>query len=203
MLLAELLAGGLCVALVAYDWRRFRRLTASDCRYGCPVARADDPFPAGPDHALPARFGPDGLLRLDHGIARLFPDERRVLLHPQSGRGSSRFRTAWPIKGALELRGDRWHCVKLMPWSSAVLTLLWFAIVGIGTLAFVIRFLTEGDSFSLGSLLLVLGVTGVGLLVLAFGLATVSLAYRLEDQRLMEAYRELRAALSEPTSETR
>jgi hypothetical protein len=203
MLLAEFLAGCLCVALVAYDWRRFQRLTVADCRYGCPVARADDTVPVEPDRALPARFGPDGLLRLDHGIARLFPDERRVLLHPQSGLGSSWFRTAWPIKGALELRGDRWHCVKLMPWSSAVLTVLWLAVVGIGTSAFVIRFLMEGDSLSLGSLLLVLGVTGVGLLVLAFGLVTVSLAYRLEDQRLMEAYQELRVALSGSTNETR
>jgi len=88
------------------------------------------------------------------------------------------------------------RCVKLMPWSSALLTLLWFAIVGVGTLAFVVRFLTGDDAFSLGSLVLGLGVTAVGLLVLVFGLVTVSLAYRLEDQRLMQAYQELRAVLA-------
>ena len=90
----------------------------------------------------------------------------------------------------------RLRCVKLMPWSAAVLTLLWFAVVGIGTLAFVIRFLAGDDAFSIGSLLLVMGVTAVGLLVMVFGLVTVSLAYRLEDQRLMQAYGELRAVLA-------
>ena len=90
----------------------------------------------------------------------------------------------------------RLHCVKLMPWSSALLTLLWFAVVSIGTLAFVVRFLADDDAFSLGSLLLGLGVTAVGALVLVFGLVTVSLAYRLEDQRLMQVYQELRAVLT-------
>jgi hypothetical protein len=66
-----------------------------------------------------------------------------------------------------------------------------------------VRFLTGDDAFSLGSLLLVLGITGVGLLVLVFGLVTVSLAYRMEDQRLMDVFRELRTALSQPTNETR
>ena len=200
MLLAGLFAGCLFVALVAGDWWQFWRLTASAGRYGCPVARAEDTVPVEPDHILPALFGPDCLLQLDHGIARFFPDERRILLRQKSSRDSSRFRTAWPLKGTIELDRDgnqaRLRCVKLMPWSSAVLTLLWFAVVGVGTLAFVVRFLAGGDAFSLGSLLLVLGVTGVGLLVLAFGLVTVSLAYRLEDHRLMEAYRELRAVLA-------
>lgn len=188
------------VALVAADWWQFRRLTAEAGRYGCPVAHAEDTVPVEPDHLLLTRFGVDGLLQLDHGIARFFPTERRILLRPQPGRSASRFRTAWPLKGAIELDGGdgraRLRCVKLMPWSSATLTLLWFALVGLGTLAFVVRFLTGDDAFALGSLLLIVGVTGVGLLVLAFGLVTVSLAYRLEDQRLMEVYRELRTALS-------
>lgn len=207
MLLAGLFAGCLLVALVAGDWWQFRRLTAAAGRYGCPVARAEDTIPVEPDHLLSARFDADGLLRLDHGIARLLPTEHRILLRPQSGPASSRFRTAWPLKGTIELDGGnglaRLRCLKLMPWSSAVLTLLWFAVVGLGTLAFVVRFLTGDDAFSLSSLLLVLGVTGVGLLVLVFGLVTVSLAYRLEDQRLMEVYRELRMALSRPTNEMR
>ena len=200
MLLAELFAGCLCVAMVAADWWQFWRLTASAGRYGCPVARAEDTLPVEPDRILPARFGPDGLLQLDHGIARVLPDERRILLRSQPSRFSSRFHTAWPLKGAIEWdREDgtlRLRCVKLMPWSSALLTLLWFAIVGVGTLAFIVKFLAGDDGLSLGSLLLVLGVTAVGLLVLVFGLVTASLAYRLEDQRLMEVYRELRAALT-------
>jgi hypothetical protein len=137
----------------------------------------------------------------------VLPDERRILLRSQPSRFSSRFHTAWPLKGAIEWdREDgtlRLRCVKLMPWSSALLTLLWFAIVGVGTLAFIVKFLAGDDGLSLGGLLLVLGVTAVGLLVLVFGLVTASLAYRLEDQRLMQVYQELRSALSRPTSEMR
>jgi len=207
MLLAELFAGCLCVAMVAADWWQFWRLTASAGRYGCPVARAEDTLPVESDQILSVRFNPDGLLQLDHGIARVLPDERRILLRSQPSRFSSRFPTAWPLKGAIEWDREggalRLCCVKLMPWSSALLTLLWFAVVGVGTLAFIVKFLTDDDGLSLGSLLLVLGVTAVGLLVLVFGLVTASLAYRLEDQRLMEVYRELRAALSRPTNEMR
>ena len=207
MLLAGLFAGCLFVALVAGDWWQFRRLTPEGGRYGCPVARAEDAVPFESDHLLSARFGADGFLQLDHGIARFLPAGRRILLHCRSGRTASRFRTAWPLKTTIELEETgsqvRLRCVKLMPWSSALLTLLWFGVVAIGTLAFVIRFVAGGDAFSLGSLLLVLGVSGVGLLVLVFGLVTVSLAYRLEDQRLMDAYRELRAALDQPTGEMR
>lgn len=200
MLLAELFAGCLAVAMVAADWWQFWRQTASAGRYGCPVARAEDSLPSESVSDLATRFKPDGLVQLDHGIARVFPDERRMLFRSQPGRFSSRFRTAWPLKGAVEWdREDgvlRLRCVKLMPWSSAVLTLLWFAVVGIGTLAFVVKFLTGSDGLSLGSLLLVLGVTAVGLLVLVFGLVTVSLAYRVEDQRLMQVYRELRSVVT-------
>ena len=199
MLLAGILAGCLFAALVAGDWWRFSRPTVPAGRYGCPVARAEDILPVESEETWTARFHPDDRLTLDHGIARWFPDKQCILLFPQSSRSSPRFRTAWPLKGVIEVDEAggrvRLRCVKLMPWSAAVLTLLWFAIVGVGTLAFVIRFLTGGDAFSLGSLLLVLGVTGVGLLVLVFGLVTVSLAYRLEDQRLMQAYGELRAVL--------
>ena len=47
-----------------------------------------------------------------------------------------------------------------------------------------------------GSLMLGAGIVGVGLLVFVFGLVTVAMAYRLEDQRLMLAYQELRTALA-------
>lgn len=208
MLLAGLFAGCLFVALVAGDWWQFWRLHPEAVGYGCPVARAADSLTATPTPELSACFDADGLLRLDHGIALIVPGERRILLRPRSGRLSApRFRTAWPLKGSIDLRldGERanLHVVKRMPWSSALLTMLWFGIVGVGTLAFVVRFLAEGDAFGLGSLLLVLGVSGVGLLVLAFGIVTVSLAYRLEDQRLMDAFRELRSVLEHPTGERR
>ncbi len=200
MLLAGLFAGCLFVALVAGDRWRFSQTTASAVRYGCPVARAEETVPEGAAHRLAARFAPDDHVSLEHGSARWFPSERSLLLKPQSPPGQARFRTAWPLKGVLELDEEagavRVRCVKLMPWSSALLTLLWFAVVGIGTLAFVVRFLTGGDAVTLGGVLLGLGVTAVGLLVLVFGLVTVSLAYRLEDHRLMQAYLELRAVLA-------
>lgn len=200
MLLAGLFAGCLFVALVIGDWWRFSRTTASASRYGCPVARAEETVPEDAAHRLAARLTPDGLLPLEHGLAQFFQVEQHILLKPQSQRDQARFHTAWPLKGMVELDtaggAVRVRCVKLMPWSSALLTLLWFAVVGIGTLAFVARFLAGGDAVTLGSILLGLGVTGVGLLVLVFGLVTVSLAYRLEDQRLMQAYQELRAVLA-------
>ncbi len=199
MLLAGLFAGCLFVALVAGDWWRFSRMTTAG-RYGCPVARAEETVPEGAANRLATRSAPDGHVSLEHGFARWFPSARSVLLKPQSPQSQARFRTAWPLKGILELDEEagavRLRCVKLMPWSSALLTLLWFAVVGVGTLAFVVRFLTGGDAVTLGSVLLGLGVTGVGLLVLIFGLVTVSLAYRLEDHRLMQAYQELRAILA-------
>jgi hypothetical protein len=155
--------------------------------------------PEGAAYRLAARLPPDGLLSLEHGAVRFFPSEQHILLKPHSQRSQARFRTAWPLKGALELDAGvgavRVRCVKLMPWSSVLLTLLWFAVVGVGTLAFVVRFLAGGDTVTLAGVLLGLGVTGVGLLVLVFGLVTVSLAYRLEDHRLMQAYQELRAIL--------
>jgi hypothetical protein len=200
MLLAGLFAGFLFVALIAGDWWWFSRSNASAGRYGCPVARAEDTLPVESKWTPASRFDPSGRLSLDHGAARFFPDERLILLRPQSSRFSSRFPTAWPLKATIAAQEHdgtmRLHCIKLIPWSSALLTLLWFAIVSIGTLAFVVRFLTGDDAFSLGSLLLVLGVSAMGVLVLAFGLVTVSLAYRLEDQRLMLVYQELRAALT-------
>ncbi|HMW84865.1 MAG TPA: hypothetical protein PKD65_02530, partial [Nitrospira sp.] len=49
-----------------------------------------------------------------------------------------------------------------------------------------------GGLESLGSVLLGIGVTGVGLIVVAFGLLTVTVAYRIENTRLMLVYTELR-----------
>jgi hypothetical protein len=198
MLAIELLAGCVALVLIIDDWRRFLHPTASASRYGCPVARIEDAIPCAP--GLAARFGPDGHLQLEHGSARWFPGERHLLLHPHAGRMPAPFRTAWPLKGAIDLAPGngrtRLRCVKLMPWSSAVLTVAWFGVVGIGTLTFVIRFFAGDGAVTLGGLMLLLGVAAVGLLVLAFGLVTVALAYRLEDQRLMWAYEELRPVLA-------
>ncbi|WP_447975177.1 hypothetical protein [Nitrospira sp. Kam-Ns4a] len=200
MLLAGLFGGLLLVALVLGDWIHFTSLTAPASRYGCPVARREDRLPLAAVSAAAARFGPQDVLALPHGIARLFRKERRILLRPQYRLFALRFRTAWPIKGSIELVTDgeaaRLVCAKRVPWSSAVLTLAWFAVVTVGTVAFVVAYLLNGGLSSLLGVLLGLGIAGLGLLVLAFGLIVVSLAYRLEDHRFMQAYEELRAALT-------
>jgi hypothetical protein len=197
--LVGLFAGSLFLLMVLGDWRHFTRWTLSSSHYGCPVARAEDTIQNRPLESLAGLFNADGVLPLDHGLARFFPDERRILFAPRTHKSLSRFCTAWPLKSALTLEADganlRLRCVKLMPWSSALVSLLWFALVGVGTLAFVVKFLLDGGAASLSSLLMGAGIVGVGLLVFVFGLVTVALAYRLEDQRLMLAYQELRAAL--------
>ena len=43
-------------------------------------------------------------------------------------------------------------------------------------------------------------IIALAALVLAFGLVTVALAYRLEDSRLMKVYGELRDAIALPIS---
>ena len=68
---------------------------------------------------------------------------------------------------------------------------------GAVTLGFIIAFAADGGFTSFSGALMGLGIMGIGLLVLAFGVVVVALAYRLEDSRLTEAYRELMSALAE------
>jgi hypothetical protein len=79
-----------------------------------------------------------------------------------------------------------------MPWSSALMTFLWFALVSIGSMAFMVQYAMDGGFASLGGTLTGIAVIALAALVLAFGLVTVALAYRLEDSRLMKVYSELR-----------
>ena len=207
MLLAGVLGITLFLALVLGDWFHFTSLTAAASRYGCGIARLDDRLPLTPFPFVIERFDSNGLLHLPHGVARFFLDQRRILLRPQYQFFALRFRTAWPLNGSIDLdpEGDatRLTCVKRVPWSSALLTLLWFAIVGLGTVGFVIAYLAEGGLTSLSGALMGLGIIGLGLLVLAFGVLTVVLAIRLEDHRLTQAYQELRAALARESAPPR
>ncbi|MCH6557113.1 MAG: hypothetical protein IH803_02705 [Nitrospirae bacterium] len=199
MMLAGFFALFLLLALVLGDWLYFTSLTAPASRYGCRIARLVDHVPLATLQPVSERFDANGVLQLPHGIARFFPEEQRILLRPQYRLLSLRIRTAWPMKASIDLQQvggtTRMLCTKRVPWSSALITLLWFALVALGTVGFVIAFIAQGGAGSLRGLLMGLGITGVGLVVLAFGLVTVLLAYRLEDQRLAEAYHELRAAL--------
>lgn len=205
MILAGVFGAVLFLALVLGDWLYFSSRSAQAGTYGCRIAGAPDrqPWPALADLGL--RFDADGQIRLPNGFAHFFPAERRIVLRSQQGFLPSRFRTAWPLKATLELTPEgqttQVTCIKRIPWSSAILTSVWFLIVGAGTLTFVVMYLADGGLASLSTILMGLGILGIGLLVLAFGLVTIAFAYRLENHRLTLAYRDLRAAL-EPSSGT-
>lgn len=207
MVLAGAFAVFLFIGLVVGDWLYFVRLSAEASRYGCGIARGLDQVAVADLTQVIHRFDRDGLLALPHGTARFFPDIKRILFRPTYRLFSMGFRTAWPLKGSLELapaeQGYRILYIKRIPWSSAIITLLWFALVGLGTLGFLITYAIQGGLASLGGVLLGAGVMGLGLLVLAFGLVTLTVAYRLEDSRLTQVYQELRAALewSNPSSQ--
>lgn len=199
MILAGLFAGVLFIGLIVGDWLYFVRLTPDAVRYGCRVARTEDRFTATTVAALCARFPSDGVLLLPHGVARLHEPYAQIAIRPQYRLFSMRFRTAWPVKGLIHLSDDaqdvRALCVKRIPWSSALLTLVWFLVVALGSLTFVVRYTLDGGFASLNGVLMGVGIMGIALLVLAFGVVTVVFSYRLENSRLAQVYDELRAAL--------
>ena len=192
------------VALVIADWRYFNRLTPPSNRYGCGVARLIDHLPSSSTGLDLRSFDQQGLLQLGHGIARLFPEERHIVLRPQYHLFAIRVRTAWPMKATIHLQptesGTHVEGVKRIPWSSALLTLAWLLTVAVGTVGFVITFVMNEGLSSFGGMLLGIGVTALGLIVLVFGLVIVALAYRLENQRLTQTYDELRHTLLRASS---
>lgn len=199
MVLAGAFAVFLFIGLIVGDWAYFVRLTADASRYGFGIARGRDQVDlANLDH-LRNRFDSNGVLTLPHGMARFFPEVKRILIRPKYKLFSMGFRTAWPLKGLLELapveNGYRVLYTKRIPWSSAIMTALWFAVVGLGTLGFLISYVLQGGLASFGGVLLGTGVLALGLLVIGFGLLTITMAYRLEDSRLTQVYHELQSAL--------
>jgi uncharacterized membrane-anchored protein YitT (DUF2179 family) len=204
MMLAGLFAGVLFLALILGDWLYFVRLTPDAGRYGCGIARTIDRFPPQGLIRLEARVDAEGALSLPHGIARYYPDIRQIALRPQYRLFAMGFRTAWPLKGLIYLmpdeQGVRAVCIKRIPWSSAIMTLIWFLLVGLGTTAFMITYGTQGGFESLSGLLMGAGILGIGLLVLAFGMVTVMFSYRLESSRLAQVYDELKSVVDDPTA---
>jgi hypothetical protein len=97
-------------------------------------------------------------------------------------------------------QGVRAVCIKRIPWSSAIITLVWFLLVGLGTTAFLITYGTQGGFESLSGVLMGAGILGIGLLVFAFGIVTVMLSYRLESSRLAQVYGELKAVVDDTTT---
>ena len=204
MMLAGLFAGILFIGLIVGDWLYFIRLTPDAIRYGCRVANTPDQWPGTALATLGGRFTPEGVLMLPHGVAWFYPQLSQIAIRPQYRLFSRRFRTAWPVKGLIHLSQQDGSlntlCVKRMPWSSTIITLLWFALVVIGSLTFVVQYAMEEGFTSLGGTLTGVAVMALAALVLAFGLVTGALAYRLEDSRLMKVYDELRDAVARPIS---
>jgi hypothetical protein len=194
----------LFIGLIVGDWIYFSRLSSDASRYGYGIGQMYEQVGSLGAQKLMRSFDANGFLPLPHGVARVFPDVNRLVIRPTYRLFSMRFRTAWPLKGSIEWGtqpdGLTLTCTKRLPWSSSILTLLWFSLVGIGTLGFLLAFYREGGFESLGGLLLGVGVTAVGLIVLAFGLLTVTVAYRIEHTRLMQVYSELRAVALEETT---
>ena len=204
MILAGAFAIVLFVALIIGDWMYFARLSSDASRYGYGIGQMQDQCASLHVQTLMRRFDTNGFLALPHGVARVFPESGRLVIRPTYRLFSLRFRTAWPLKGSIvwssEVNGLTFVCTKRVPWSSSILTFLWFTLVGIGTLGFLVTYVMQGGLESLGGLLLGVGVTAVGLIVVAFGLLTVTVAYRIENTRLMQVYTEFRAMALEETN---
>jgi hypothetical protein len=199
MLLAGAFAGFLFLGLIVSDWLYFLRLTPDAVRYGCTIARLQDHLSQLERSALVHRFDGNGALVLPHGIARFFPETNLIGLRPHYRLFARGFRTAWPIKGAIHVTTEPGRvnllCIKRIPWSSALLTLGWFLLVTGGTLAFLASYIAQGGLASLSGVVMGLGITALGVMVIAFGALVVILAYRLENGRLTLVYHELRQAL--------
>ena len=195
MVLAGIFGAILFVLLLIGDWYQFTSLGPFSAQYGFGIARRHDRLDNLTRQALVRQFGRHDVIALPHGVARWFAAQEVISLRPSYQLFSMRFRTAWPLKGTITLRsteaGVELSLTKRVPWSSGVLTLIWLGLVTIGTLAFLVMFGIDGGFGSASGWFLGLGVAGLGGLVLLFGLIMVSMAYRLEDSRLMLVYREL------------
>ena len=199
MIFAGFFAGALCLALILGDWLYFVRLTPDASRYGCGVARTHDRFTHMSIKQLADRFDAGGILSLPHGTARFFQGLNQIVIRQKYRLFAVGFRTLWPLKGLISLspEGDALAvlCRKLTPWSSALLTGIWFVLVAVGMVGALIALFVEGEMAALGGVVLAFGIVGLGLVFLVSGAITVVFAYRLENARLMTVYQELREVL--------
>jgi hypothetical protein len=201
MIFAGFFAGALCLGLILGDWFYFMRLTPDASRYGCGIARTHDRLTRTTMTQLVHRFDAGGILILPHGTARLHQNVNQIVIRQRYRLFALSFRTLWPLKGliALSPEGDELAvlCRKLTPWSSVLLTGIWFAVVAVGTVGALISLYLEGQLAAMGGVVLAIGVVGLGLIFLLSGVITVVFAYRLENSRLMIVYQELREVLEE------
>ena len=191
---AFLLGAVIVLGLIVADWRAFSRKAPAVVTYGVAIERSQESL-----SMRSGLFGTDGLLTLPRGRARLFPESRAILLQPDLRHFGVTFRTAWPLNGFVHYAGlDESGPVTLtkrMPWSSVILTALWFLTVAGGTLAYVASYAMAGGLSSVSGAFLSVALSGLGLLVCLFGLLVVVVAYRLENKRLMAVYEEFKATL--------
>jgi hypothetical protein len=195
---AIVLLGAVIIAgFVIADWRAFTRISHTALGYGLAIARQQDRL-----RFTSSDFGADRRLRLGHGVAQQYPEHHAIMLLPELKRFGISFRTAWPLNGVVyydSLKVDaEIRLVKRIPWSSAVLTFLWFLTVAGGLIAYLVSYAQAGGFESASGAFLAVALGGLGLLVFLFGLIVVVAAYWLEDKRLMVLYRELRSALGAP-----
>lgn len=204
MLLPSIFAIVLGLALIIGDWFQFTTLKPWACRYGCPLARRKDSLPK-PKESFPHLFKSNHTLSLPHGMARWVGEQQAIVIRPYYQLFSMRFRTAWPLKGTIDYQLEdgqlQLSLSKRIPWSSTLLTAIWLLFVIGGTLAFLVMFAWEGGLSSMSRVFFGIGLVALGILVLAGGLILLSLAYRLEDSRLMQVYQELLNVLGGATAE--
>ena len=199
MIFAGFFAGSLFLGLILGDWLYFMRLTPDASRYGCGIARTQDRFTHTTLTQLAGRFDASGFLTLPHGTARFYQELNQIVIRQQYRLFALGFRTLWPLKGLIFLspEGDALAvlCRKLTPWSSALLTGIWFVVVVVGRVGALISLFVEGQFAASGGVVLGIGIVGLGLVFLLSGAITVVFAYRLENSRLMRVYQELREVL--------
>jgi hypothetical protein len=199
MIFAGFFAAALCLGLILGDWFYFMRLTPDASRYGCGIARTHDRFTHTTMTQLADRFDAGGMLTLPHGTARFYREVNQIVIRQKYRLFAMGFRTLWPLKGliALSPEGEAIAvlCRKLTPWSSALLTGIWFVVVVVGMVGAVISLFIEGEMAAPGGMVLAIGIVGLGLVFLLSGAITVVFAYRLENSRLMIVYQELRDLL--------
>ncbi len=200
MMFAGIIAILLFLGLIIGDWFQFTTLKSWACRYGCPLAHRRNALDSHPASPISDAFHKSDALPLPHGIARWVEDRQVIVIRPYYQLFSLSFRTAWPLKGTIDVSSDGsqllLHLSKRIPWSSAILTLIWLLFVIGGTLTFVVLFILDRGMSTIGGIFWVVGITALGLLVLAGGVILLSFAYRLEDSRLMQVYQELLDALT-------
>ncbi len=196
-----LFASVLVLLLIVGDWIHFVRLSVDSVCYGCPIGYSKAQVSV-PESLFIKKFDANGVLPLTNGVARYFQKDHFILLRPHYRVGAYRFPTAWPLKASVQIESQgevtQLTLTKRTPWSSALVTLAWFILVGSGTLVFLVTYFLEGGMATLVGLLMGLGITAVGVFVFVFGVIMVSLAHRLEQDRLLKTYQDFERTLSSP-----